>query len=107
MLNGFMIFFTATDAPVSWSFAELTRRPDVAACQHTPCHDRKGRPIRTTQGRMRLIATSGQGSVVRMREWSEGGGGPTHADGLEVDIARCDLAKRGRSVRKTISKRTK
>lgn len=33
--------------------------------------------------------------------------GPTHADGLEVDIARCDLAKRGRAVRKTISKRTK
>jgi hypothetical protein len=23
VLNGFMIFFTATDAPVSWSFAEL------------------------------------------------------------------------------------
>ena len=78
VLKGFMIFLIATEEPVSWSLAELERRSRRLRERVERSTDQT-RP--NAPGEVEWVFGYSSVRVERL----------THSDGLEVDIASCDL----------------
>ncbi len=79
VLKGFMIFFTATDAPVNWSFAEL--------CKKCISYEAEASKTEITRQVQRHLPRNISIKTGRNRQV-----GFTHSHWLQVDVTCCNLA---------------